>query len=128
VRSALGTSVVRAAVAAERCWRELPVTVPVGAGVLEGVLDLCFVDGDRLVVVDYKTDRLSSGADVPAAARRYRLQAGAYALALDLALGRRVDRVVLLFLVPPGTAVEYEFDDVDAAAAEARAELTAALA
>jgi ATP-dependent exoDNAse (exonuclease V) beta subunit len=127
VRSALGTSVVRAAVAAERCWRELPVTVPVAAGVLEGVLDLCFVDGDRLVVVDYKTDRLSSGADVPAAARRYRLQAGAYALALDLALGRRVDRVVLLFLAPPGTAVEYEFDDVDAAAADARAELTAAL-
>jgi ATP-dependent helicase/nuclease subunit A len=96
--------------------------------VLEGVLDLCFVDGDRLVVVDYKTDRLSSGADVPAAARRYRLQAGAYALALDLALGQRVDRVVLLFLASPGAAVEYEFDDVDAAAAEARTELTFALA
>ncbi len=128
VRAALGASVVRAAVAAESCWRELPVTVPVGTGVLEGVLDLCFGDGDRLVVVDYKTDRLATAADVPAAARRYRLQAGAYALALDLALGRRVDRVVLLFLAPPGAAVEYEFDDVDAAAAEARAELTTALA
>ena len=65
---------------------------------------------------------------MPAAARRYRLQAGAYALALNLALGPRVDRVVLLFLAPPGAAVEYEFDDVDAAAAEARAKLTDALA
>ena len=114
-RSALATPVVATAAAARRSWRELPVTVPVGDGVLEGVVDLCFVDGDRLVVVDYKTDLLSSAEEAPAAARRYRLQAGAYALALGTALGRRVDRVVFVFLSPPEGAVEYEVAELDGA-------------
>jgi len=127
VRSALASPVVAAAARAETCWRELPVTVPVGEGVLEGVVDLCFVDDGGLVVVDYKTDALTSPAEAPGAARRYRGQAGAYALALELALGRRPDRIVLVFLAPPGGAVECEVDDVAAAAEEAAAALAEAM-
>jgi ATP-dependent exoDNAse (exonuclease V) beta subunit len=127
-RSALAAPVVAAAAAASRCWRELPVTVPVGSGVLEGIVDLCFVEGDHLVVVDYKTDVLPSPSAASRAALRYRKQAGAYALALRLALGRRVDRIVLVFLTPSGRAVEYVLDDPEAAAGEARTALAAAMA
>jgi len=128
VLSALAAPAVVAAAAAPRCWRELPVTVPVDGGVLEGIVDLCYVEGDHLVVVDYKTDKLASPDVVPAAARRYRPQAGAYALALRSALALPVDRIVLVFLAPPGGAVEYVIDDPDEAAAEAAAELAAAMA
>jgi ATP-dependent exoDNAse (exonuclease V) beta subunit len=128
VLSALAAPAVVAAAAAPRCWRELPVTVPVDGGVLEGIVDLCYVEGDRLVVVDYKTDKLASPDVVPAAARRYRPQAGAYALALRSALALPVDRIVLVFLAPPGGAVEYVIDDPDEAAAEAVAELATAMA
>jgi ATP-dependent exoDNAse (exonuclease V) beta subunit len=127
-RSALATPVVAAAAGAEGRWRELPVTVPLGAGVLEGVVDLCFVEGDRLVVVDYKTDMLSSGDEVPQAARRYRIQAGCYALALRMALGRSVARIVFVFLALPDGAVEYEVADLAGAVAEARRALVAAMA
>jgi ATP-dependent helicase/nuclease subunit A len=96
--------------------------------VLEGIVDLCFVEGDHLVVVDYKTDLLAAPSAAPRAARRYRKQAGAYALALHLALGRRVDRVVFVFLTPSGGAVEYVLDDPEAAAGEARAALAEAMA
>jgi ATP-dependent exoDNAse (exonuclease V) beta subunit len=127
-RSALAAPVVAVAASASRYWRELPVTVPVGSGVLEGIVDLCFVEGDHLVVVDYKTDLLAAPSAAPRAARRYRKQAGAYALALHLALGRRVDRVVFVFLTPSGGAVEYVLDDPEAAAGEARAALAEAMA
>ena len=128
VLSALAAPTVVAAAAAPRCWRELPVTVPVDGGILEGIVDLCFAEDDHLVVVDYKTDKLASADEAPGAARRYRLQAGAYALALRSALALPVDRIVLVFLAPPGGAVEYVIDDPDEAAAEAAAELATAMA
>ncbi len=127
-RSALGTPIVAAAAAQKECWRELPVTVPVDAGVLEGVVDLCFAEGDHLVVVDYKTDLVSDRDKVPDVAARYRIQAGAYALALGTALGRRVDRVVFVFLAAPGGPAEHEVADLDRAVAETRRQLAAAWA
>jgi len=51
-------------------------------------------------VVDYKTDALKTQEDLAKAMDRYRLQGGAYALALERATGRRVKEVVFLFLQP----------------------------
>lgn len=46
----------RAAVSA-RCFRELPITFPLGDNrVLEGVIDLAFVEEGRWRVIDFKTD------------------------------------------------------------------------
>ena len=72
--------------------------------VLQGVVDCCFRDGDGLVVVDYKTDRVSA-AEVPARAERYRGQLRAYARALERIFSRPVRRCVLLFL---HTGTQYE--------------------
>ena len=88
---------VKRAVASGRYYREIYVATPVGERVLEGFVDLCFVEDDALVIVDFKTDAISEegGASV---ARRYRTQVGAYALALARSTGMPVKEAVLLFL------------------------------
>ncbi|MGO9457681.1 MAG: UvrD-helicase domain-containing protein [Acidimicrobiales bacterium] len=122
-RAALDSDVVRAAVQRGRYWRELYVGVPVGERVLEGVVDL-LVDGEGgLEVVDYKTDRVESDAEVDRAMVRHRLQGAAYALAVAGATGRPVTRCTFLFLRPRG-AVARPVDDLEAATEEVRHLLT----
>ena len=62
-RVAVESATVRRAVASSKYWREVPVAVPVGQGVLEGFIDLAFEENGGLVLVDYKTDAI---ADNPA--------------------------------------------------------------
>ena len=57
------------------------------ASCVEGYVDLLVETEDGLVVVDYKTDK---DGDVGAAERRYALQLGAYAVALEAATGSTV--------------------------------------
>ena len=123
VRAALDSEVVRTAVASQGFWREAPVAIPVGGGVLEGFIDLLYQDEDGLVVVDYKTDAVSS-EEVEATAQRYRLQAGSYALAVERATGERVSQVILLFLRPREAV---SFKDVGAIVEEAEAAALAVL-
>ena len=99
VQAALESEVVRTAVASQGFWREAPVAIPVGGGVLEGFIDLLYQGEDGLVLVDYKTDAVSS-EEAEETAQRYRLQAGSYALAVERATGERVSQVILLFLRP----------------------------
>jgi hypothetical protein len=70
--------------------------------------------------VDYKT--ASPSADLDAYLEHYRLQGGAYALALEAATGEPVTRVVFVFLTPEG-AVERDLDDLDGCRAAVRATL-----
>ncbi|MGH9119829.1 MAG: UvrD-helicase domain-containing protein [Acidimicrobiales bacterium] len=117
-RSVLRSPTVVAARASPRRWRELYVAAPIGDRVLEGYVDLVFEDAaGRLIVVDYKTDRARSEAELDAAAARYRLQGAAYALALSTALGRPVDRCVFVFARTEG-AVERSIVDLPAAIEE----------
>ena len=100
-RVAVNSAVVRRATAS-RFWREAPVAVPVGDGVLEGFIDLMFEEEQGLVLVDYKTDAVDEeGLDD--AMMRYRMQGGAYALAVQDATGRPVKEVAFLFLHPDRT-------------------------
>ncbi|MFP5322888.1 MAG: UvrD-helicase domain-containing protein [Acidimicrobiia bacterium] len=109
VRAALRSPLVRRAVGSGRLHRELLVAAPLasvlgvepgsdGGELVEGFVDLCFEEGDGLVVVDYKTDDVPSEAAVGAALERYAPQGAAYALLLEAATGRRVDEVHFLFL------------------------------
>ena len=70
-----------------------------GDGSLHGFIDLLFDEGDGLVVADYKTDSIDA-ADAPEAVKRYRLQGGAYAYAIQQLTGRPVKEVVFLYLQP----------------------------
>ena len=69
---------VRAADAAKRCSRELPIIwkAPDGS-LIEGTMDLVFEDGSELYVLDFKTDR-----EVDLDVERYRRQLAIYCKAL----------------------------------------------
>jgi len=108
--------------AGRRHWREVYVTVPVGAGgLLEGYVDLLLEDDDGLVVVDYKTDRIHGHPGLSDAVAAYRLQVAAYALALESSTGVDVHRCVLVFVGAdePGEHV-LQGEDLAAARDEAR--------
>jgi ATP-dependent helicase/nuclease subunit A len=67
--------------AAERCHRELPIHLPLEDGsLMEGVIDLAFVEQGRWVVVDFKSD----AAGLP----RYQRQLRWYLYALSKLTGR----------------------------------------
>ena len=100
VRRALDSSIVQRALDSKRWWRETPVAGPVGDGIIEGFIDLLFEEEDGYVIVDYKTDNLGSEDAIERAMAGYRLQGGAYALALSKAAGVHVKEVSFLFLQP----------------------------
>ena len=118
--AALSAPTVRAALESARIMRELPLRVGIGDGAIEGIVDLCYLEEDGLVLVDYKTDALDTDADLASAGARYHLQIGAYVLALERATGMAVRRAVLIFLAGEGGALEYEVPELRAAVEEAR--------
>jgi ATP-dependent helicase/nuclease subunit A len=115
-RAALASPAVRAATQA-RHWREVYVAAPVGEVVVEGFVDLLYETAEGLVVVDYKTDAVRSDADIDAAVARYRLQAAAYALALERSLDRPVAGCTFVFL-SGGRARQRDLTDLAQAVAE----------
>ncbi len=125
VRSALGSTAVRAAVAGGRLWREAYVAAPVGAHAVEGYVDLLYETTDGLVIVDYKTDAVRSDAEVDAKLDQYRLQLATYAEALATGTGLAVAAGRLVFC-QSGAAIERDVPDLDGARAEVRARLAAA--
>ena len=74
-----------------RCYREMPVTWRVNSGALiEGFVDLAYVDEHGFVVVDFKTDRELEGA-----VERYQRQIRIYAAAISAATGRSTRAVLM---------------------------------
>lgn len=93
-RRVLRHPVMRAAAraaAAGQCYREAPVTWrPDDGVVIEGHVDLAYVEDDTFVVVDFKTDRELDGA-----LDRYRRQVQIYAAAIASATGRPARAVLM---------------------------------
>ncbi len=90
-----------------RAYRELPFTLAMDTeallGVasqervlLQGVIDLCFREGDGFVLLDYKTDRVEG--DPAPWAERHRRQVELYAQALATLTGRPVTEKWIVFL------------------------------
>jgi ATP-dependent exoDNAse (exonuclease V) beta subunit len=120
---------VRAAAASPEVYRELPIGSLVGDVVVSGAIDLLYREGDRWVVVDFKTD--ADAADAGAVLReRYAPQGAAYALAVEAVTGGVVREVVFVAAAAEGQAVVVPVDDalrdaarraIEAAASEGRA-------
>ena len=94
--------------AAPQVRREFPFTLLVRAGelfpgggddelLLQGVVDCCLEEPGGLVVVDYKTDAVTSER-APVRARRYLPQMEAYSRALTRITGKPVRERILYFL------------------------------
>jgi ATP-dependent exoDNAse (exonuclease V) beta subunit len=109
-QAALGADIVQRA-AARPHWRETYAGTEIGDRVLEGYVDLLYRDDDGLVIVDYKTDAVPTGA-LDARAAFYRPQLAAYATMIAAATAEPVARCLLLFLSPQG-AVERRVDVSD---------------
>ncbi|CAA9261038.1 MAG: ATP-dependent helicase/nuclease AddAB, subunit A [uncultured Acidimicrobiales bacterium] len=118
-RSALRSPSVVAAHAAERCWREVYVAAPLGDRAIEGYIDLLYETPDGLVLVDYKTDAIAGEAEVDAKVERYRLQAAAYAVALEASTGLVVAEAKLVFCTRTG-AIERQVPDLPGGKAQVR--------
>jgi RecB family exonuclease len=67
--------------------------------VLRGQIDLWFEESGEQILVDYKTDVISSD-EAPARAASYALQLQLYAVAVQRLTGRAPDRALLYFLRP----------------------------
>ena len=81
--AALSHPLLQRARKAQRCHREYPIVLPLDGGkLLEGIVDLAFVENDAWVVVDFKTD-----ADVSARLGHYERQLQWYAYALTKLTG-----------------------------------------
>ena len=65
---------------------------------LQGVVDCCFETEEGITVVDFKTDRVLTDAEVRRRAEQYRPQLEAYSRALERVLEKKVVRRALYFL------------------------------
>lgn len=93
VKNCLASAPVKRAVVAGQMQREVPYCVWIGDEAHEGRLDLVFREGDKIVVVDYKTDRAPQAAG----------QLAEYRKAVSRAVGGEIE--VWLVFSGPGEAV-----------------------
>lgn len=91
VMAALAHPLLRRAAAATRACREYPIVCTLADGsLLEGSIDLAFLEDDVWTVVDFKTD-----AELGERLTAYRHQVGLYARALTTATGQAASAVLL---------------------------------
>ncbi len=84
VSSVLRSALMQRARAAAVVRRETPITwMQDDGGLIEGVLDLAFEEGEATIVVDFKTDH-----ELAAGESRYRAQVQQYVSAVARATGR----------------------------------------
>ena len=91
IRAALTHKLMKRVLAADEFHREAPIVWQSPDGLMEGYIDLMFREGERLVVVDYKTDAKPD-------ASLYAAQLAAYANALQAITGQHVAEKLLFFL------------------------------
>ena len=89
---------------ASRVEREFDFLMAVEDLVIRGQVDLWFVEGGELTIVDYKTDDVAA-SQAHQRAQEYAPQLRLYAMAVERIAGRTVDRAWLHFL-RPNVAVE----------------------
>ncbi len=70
---------------------------------VQGVIDLMFVEDDKIVLIDYKTDYVENGHEFEKA-KEYQVQIDAYAYAIEKLMGKEVKEKII-YLLHNGTAV-----------------------
>jgi len=98
IRSALTHPLMKRVLAADEFHREVPVVWQSPDGLMEGYVDLLFREGDKLVIVDYKTDAQPDP-------KLYAAQLAAYAQAVEAVTKQRVAEKLLFFLSTGEVAV-----------------------
>ena len=93
------SALARRVAKASRVEREFDFLMAVEDLVVRGQVDLWFLEGDELVIVDYKTDDVTA-SQAHQRAQDYAPQLRLYAMAVERVAARPVDRAWLYFLRP----------------------------
>jgi ATP-dependent exoDNAse (exonuclease V) beta subunit len=97
-RRCLAAPSVQRALRSVRHQREVPFSAVLDDGMhLVGRMDLVFREGDELVVVDFKTDGVTTAEELDTATIKHSGQAAAYAEATERATGLTVREVVFVY-------------------------------
>ncbi|MFH1262453.1 MAG: UvrD-helicase domain-containing protein [Pseudomonadota bacterium] len=99
-RNALQSDLFARIARARAVYRETPFSFRKEGTLYEGVIDLIFEEPGGLIVVDYKTDRVSD-ADLAARVEAYAPQLSLYAEALRSITGKSVPEALLFFVRLP---------------------------
>ena len=99
VAATLDSKVVARALRSGSAWREVPFSFPLNNAVVEGSIDLAFVEEGGLVLADFKSDNVTA-AEVQGRADHYRAQAALYTLACERLSGQKVREFIFLFARP----------------------------
>jgi ATP-dependent helicase/nuclease subunit A len=105
----MGSPVGKRLLRADTCRRELPFNLAVPGRrinpaygeetvLLQGMIDGCFIEDDRWILLDYKTDRWHSREGRDRLIARYQMQIDFYEQALAAITGRPVAEKYLLFI------------------------------
>ena len=73
---------------------------------VHGIIDLFFKEGDKLIVVDYKTDRVNKSA--AELADKYRIQLELYSEALEKNTGKKVEECII-YSIDKGESINVKF-------------------
>ncbi len=82
---------------ANALWHEVPFSVPAGAGSYQrGTIDALFLEGDRWVLVEFKTDRIRDEKQYLAVwhEKDYQSQVAGYLEAAEMLLGQRPEPIM----------------------------------
>ena len=97
-RRCLAAPSVQRALGSDRYEREVPFSAVLDNGThLVGRMDLVFREGDELVIVDFKTDKVEAAEELDAATVGHSGQAAAYAQATERGTGLAVREVVFVY-------------------------------
>lgn len=97
VANALTSPIMLRARKTKERFTEVPISLHLNGRLIEGVIDLAFIENGAWVVVDFKTDK-SVGDAVSTRMEAYRAQLYLYALALEHLTQRPVAELALLFV------------------------------
>ncbi|MGI6739770.1 MAG: UvrD-helicase domain-containing protein [Christensenellales bacterium] len=93
---------------ADKVYRELPFSLLLDSGaLLQGVIDCCFIEGDNIILIDYKTDY-----DTENIYENYHRQMHWYAVALNT-LTPRIVTEAYLYAIRTGEFISVDVKDIE---------------
>jgi len=78
--------------------KEVPFLYEKNDNYIEGIIDLTFKDQDNFIIIDYKTDKVTTREEIALRMENYRIQGTIYKEALQEITQAKVSQVVFLFL------------------------------
>jgi ATP-dependent exoDNAse (exonuclease V) beta subunit len=97
VREAINSPILQRVIKSSSYQKEVPFTYKDNGTIFEGIMDVVFKEGDGLVVLDFKTDRLER-SDLNPRIGHYKPQVKVYSDAIKTVFGQPPKEVILFFL------------------------------